>query len=93
MTLLIRRTAVEASETIQHEVSDFIAALLDCGCEVNALGTLTYIIDDSNIIPGSRAHLTLQSVVRQYSKRDHMKTAIVEHLRKLGHSPELNKPL
>ncbi|WP_199202268.1 hypothetical protein [Mesorhizobium sp. 113-3-3] len=75
----------------EKDISAFVQAVVDIGCDIHAIGLLGYIFGDGDLTPAKQRAIVpqLRWITKTYGERDHLMDEIIAYLRSIGRYVEI----
>jgi hypothetical protein len=68
----------------KDEVEAFVAAMIEAGSNIQAIGTVGYVVAEPVDPTDEEAYRRIELVSKAFGERDHLKYEIVAYLTKIG---------
>lgn len=73
------------------DISVFVQAVADIGCDIHAIGHWEYVFGDGDLTPAQQRAIVpqLRWIAETYGERDHLMDEIIAYLRSIGRYVEI----
>lgn len=75
----------------QGEVKAFVDAMIEAGSNIQAIGTVGYVLAEPVDIDDAEAYARIELVSEAFGERDHLKEDIIAYLHEIGRVVEVGK--